>query len=100
MKISNIITGKYLETDSFKKRFWIIITITIIAILYMFSKFQSHGIYRELTSIKSELSTIRAKHSTIHAERIRVTREVYLLNMLDKHKAKLHKNEDPPIKLD
>ena len=100
MKLINIFTGNYLDSNVFRKRFWIIMAITAIAVFYMFSKFQSHKTYRELTRTKNELNIIRAKHSTIHAERIRITRETYLKAMLKKHNVKLQKSENPPIKLD
>lgn len=100
MKLSNVITGKFIEHAFLKERGIVLISMAVILLVYMFGLFLSFQTYNELSLTQKELSVMQAKYSTINAEKNRVTRESYLIDLLERKKINLVRSNQPPIKIE
>lgn len=100
MKLLNILTGTFVEHDILRTRGIVLMSLAVILLVYMSGIFFSYQTYDKLNLVQKELKVAQARYSVIDAERNKVTRESYLIELLDKKNIKLNRSNQPPIKIE
>ncbi|MFI3261425.1 MAG: FtsL-like putative cell division protein [Rikenellaceae bacterium] len=96
MKFKDIISASILTNQVVVKRVPSIIFITILVILYIFNSFDSQKIYRDILNVEKEIKQLKVTATSVQAERIAVTRELYILEEIKRRKIDVKSFTVPP----
>lgn len=98
-KFKQFISGDLLNNYSFDKRVSVYVFLFMILLLNMFITFEAQNTYRDLIRANNELKIIRTKRSMVNAEKVKVTRESYVIEELKKQNINLKRRNKPPIRI-
>ncbi|MFI3267136.1 MAG: FtsL-like putative cell division protein [Rikenellaceae bacterium] len=96
MKFKDIISASILSNKIVTRRVPSIIFIAILTILYIFNSFDTQKIYREILKVEKEIKQLQVTATSVQAERISVTRELYIVDEIIKRKIDIKSFTTPP----
>lgn len=96
MKFKDIISASILTNKVVVKRVPSIIFLTILTILYIFNSFDTQKIYREILKVEKEIKQLQVTATAVQAQRISVTRELYIIDEIEKRKIDIKSFTIPP----
>jgi len=97
--LQDILNGNFLTKEWFRKQRRLLILISVLIFMYVYSGFAAQAQHRRLTDIKQELKDAEYTLSTKQAELIKLTRQSSLSEELRQRASNIQENQEPIIRL-
>ena len=96
----DILSGNVLSHDWLKKQYKLILLISVLVFLHIYSDYQSQRQQKQLSDLRKELLDVQITHLTISAELTEKTRQSSVARLLKANGSKLKESNTPAIRID
>jgi hypothetical protein len=98
--LKDILSGDFLSNGWLKRQYKLIILISILIFLHIYSDYQSQRQQKELSDLRKELMDAKMTHLTVSAELMEKTRQSSISRMLKEQGSKVKESNKPTIRID
>jgi hypothetical protein len=93
--LKDILSGNVLSHEWFKNQYKLIIMISVLIFLYIYSGYQSQRQQRELSDLQKELQDVQMTQMTINSELMNKSRQSSISLMLQAKGSKVKESKTP-----
>lgn len=93
--LQDILSGNVLNHDWFKQQYRLILMISILIFLYIYSGYQSQRQQRALNEMQKELRDAQMTQMTISSEWMNKSRQSSIIEMLESKGSKVKESKTP-----
>ncbi len=97
--LQDILSGNVLSHDWFRRRYRLIIMISVLLFLYIYSGYQSQIQQRTLGELQKELLDVQMVQATINSELVHKTRQSSISAMLQAQGSNVKESRTPTIRI-
>ena len=99
LSIKNILSGDVLSNNWFKSQYKLIVLISVLIFVYIYSGYQSQRQQRTLSDLQKELQDVQMTQLTVNAELMNKSRQSSVAKMLQEKGSRLKENTKPAIRI-
>ena len=99
LSLKEILSGDFLSNGWLKRQYKLIVLISILIFLHIYSDYQSPRQQKELSNLRKELLDAQMTHLTVSAELMEKTRQSSVARMLKEQGSKVKESNTPAIKI-
>lgn len=100
LSLKEIISGNILKSGWLKRQYKLILLISGLVFLHIYSDYQSQRQQKQLSDLKKELLDAQMTHLTISAELTEKTRQSSVTRMLKANGSKVKESNTPAIRIE
>ena len=99
LSIKHILSGDVLSNNWFKSQYKLIVLISVLIFVYIYSGYQSQRQQRQLSELHKELQDVQMTQLTVNAELMNKCRQSSVVKMLHDKGSKLKENITPVVRV-
>lgn len=93
----DLLNGNFLTKKFFKRQYWLIILLVLLAVAYINNRFESEKMITTISTLKKDIQDAKYESLTISAELMEISRLSNIQKLLDSKNMKLKTGSQPPI---
>ena len=97
--LQDILSGNVLGHSWFKSQYKLIMLISILIFLYIYSGYQSQRQQRELAELQKELLDVRMTQMTVNAQLMDMSRQSSIVSLLQAKGSDVKENKTPAMRI-
>ena len=99
LSIKNILSGDVLSNNWFKSQYKLIVLISVLIFVYIYSGYQSQRQQRMLSDLQKELQDVQMTQLTVNSELMNKSRQSSIVRMLKEKGSHIEENKTPVVKI-
>lgn len=97
--LKDILSGNVLSQDWFKSKYKLIVMISVLIFLYIYSGYQSQRQQRALSDLQKELLDVQMTQMTVNSELMNKSRQSSISALLRAKGSEVKENQTPAIRI-
>ena len=97
--LKDILSGNVLSQDWFKSKYKLIVFISVLIFVYIYSGYQSQRQQRMLHDLQQELLDVQMTQLTVNSELMHKSRQSSVVILLEEKGSQLKENKTPVIRI-
>ena len=97
--LKDILSGDVLSQDWFKSKYKLIVFISMLIFVYIYSGYQSQRQQRELINLQKELLDVQMTQLTVNSELMHKSRQSSIATLLQMRGSQLKESKTPAIRI-
>lgn len=97
--LQDILSGNVLHQDWFRSQYKLIVLISVLIFLYIYSGYQSQRQQRMLGELQKELLDVQMTQMTVNAELMNKSRQSSIVELLQAKGSNLKESKTPAIRI-
>ena len=97
--LKDILSGDVLSQDWFKSKYKLIVFISMLIFVYIYSGYQSQRQQRELAELQKELLDVRMTQMTVNAQLMDMSRQSSIVSLLQAKGSDVKESKTPAMRI-
>ncbi|HQL70582.1 MAG TPA: FtsL-like putative cell division protein [Bacteroidales bacterium] len=97
--LQGLMSGSILTSDIVKKQFPFIITLAVMALIYIANRYHAESVFIETENLKKEIAELRSEKIATQSLLMKKSRRGEVMRMLKENGSDLTESSEPPKKI-
>lgn len=98
--IRSLMSGEMFRKEQFSKHYRLLGLLAVYAMVYITAGYQSARQQHELSDLKKDVRDAKFEYLTVTSQRVDVTRQSQIVQMLSERDSKLKENRKPLVQIE